>query len=156
MATNERIVQAAETLHRVLESLGWEPEQIEGDSIYSVDLGPPHLPVSSAVAAIIRPQGILAVYFNLGLIAPPERRDDVATMLALVNDELLVGEFVMDYDDGHVRCRTSVDFAGDELSETIVRNTIAAGMRAVETYASAIVDVIRDVDPHEAFAATEG
>jgi hypothetical protein len=152
MPSNSNIERAANVLRETLDLLGWEPEQVEGDTIYSVDFGPPHLPVSGAVAAIIRPDEVFVIYFNFGVIASPERRDEVARFLALVNSELVVGELVMDYDDGHVRCKSSVDFHGDELSDVLIRNAIAAAMQVVETYGDATVAVIaHDADAVDAF-----
>lgn len=153
MPSSSNIENASNTLRETLIQLGWEPEQVEGDTIYSVDFGPPHLPVSGAVAAIVRPDEIFVIYFNFGVIAAPERRDEVARFIALVNAEFIVGELVMDDDnDGHVRCKASVDFHGGELTEVLVRNTIAAAMRIVEKYGDATVAVIaHEADAIEAF-----
>jgi hypothetical protein len=152
MPTNSNIEKASNTLRETLVQLGWDPEQLEGDTIYSVDFGPPHLPVSGAVAAIIRPDEVFVIYFNFGVIAAPDRRDEVAHFIALVNSELVVGELVMDYDDGHVRCRSSFDFNGSELSGVLIRNAIAAGMRIVEGYGDAMVAVIaHEADAVDAF-----
>lgn len=134
--------QAAATLKRVMEEIGWQPEPAEGDVTgFVIDFGEPHVPISSALAAIA-PGGQFIFYINFGYEARPDRRDECARLFARLNSGLTIGNFELDYDDGQIRCKSSVDFGGGELTENLVRNTIHAAMNAVEAYAGAVTDVV--------------
>jgi len=157
MSSDERIETAVETVRRVLERLGLEPNQLAGEAIFEIDFGPPHLPVSGAVAAIVLPPEEFVIYFNFGVAADADRFEEVAEFITRANEDLIVGAFVLDYDNGHVRFRSSFSFEGADLPEKLVENAIAAGMKAVETYAEPLVDVIaRGKDAADAFEEVEG
>jgi hypothetical protein len=157
MSSDERINAAVETLRETLERLGWEPQQLDGETIFDVDFGPPHLPVSGAVAAITLPAEDFVIYFSFGVAAAEDRFEEVAEFITRANEDLILGAFVLDYGNGHVRFRSSFSFAGTELPEKLVENAIAAGMKAVETYADPLIDVIaRGKDPADAIEEVEG
>jgi hypothetical protein len=68
----------------------------------------------------------------------------------------MIGNFEMDYSDGHVRFKSSVNFRGVELSETLIRNTILSAMNAVERYADALIEVLaRGKDAEQALNEVE-
>lgn len=134
--------QSTETLQRVMKEIGWQPEPAEGDITgFVVDFGEPHVPIATALAAIA-PGGQFIFYINFGYAARPDRRDECARLLARLNSGLTIGSFEMDYDDGQIRCKSSVDFGGGELTENLVRNTILGAMKAIEAYAGAVTDVV--------------
>src|SRR6476660_7203299 len=132
---------AVQTLEQVLTEIGWEPEPNDESSFY-VDFGPPHMPVADALAAVVVDSQQFIFYINAGLAVLPERYDEVARFITRANWGLSIGNFEMDYDDGHVRFKSSVDFRGLELSEALIRNTIVPAMHAVETYGMPLIDVI--------------
>ena len=132
---------ANKTLKRVLEEIGWEPRPVDGVTGFVVDFGPPHTPIASGLAAI-SPEDQFVFYLNFGFVAAPERRDECARLIARANWGLMIGNFEMDYEDGQVRFKSSVPFAGIDLSEPLIRNAILAAMTAVEAYAEAVEDVI--------------
>jgi len=136
------ITLAAKNLQNVLVALGWEPQLDERSMGFFMDLGPPHVPVASAYAAISIDGEQFVIYFNFGIEAPEESRDEVVRFIARANWGLMIGNFEMDFDDGQVRFKSSLDFSDAELTETLIRNAIRPAMQAVETYAEAIVDVI--------------
>lgn len=140
------------TLKRVLDAIGWEPEPAESIAGFVVDFGEPHLPIADALAAITIDDRFL-FFLNFGFDAPPERRDECARLIARANWGLSIGNFEMDYEDGQLRFKSSVDFAGTELAEPLVRNALVAAMSAVEAYAAALADVIVKGDTAEAAMA---
>ena len=154
-SASPNVARAIRTLERVLTEIGWEPEPAEGIAGFAVDFGEPHLPVATALAAV-SPQEQFVLYLNFGFDAPPDRRDEFARFMARVNWVLTVGDFQLDYDDGQVRFRTSLDFADTELTEDLIRNGIRGAMAAVETYANAVADVVaRGRTAAEALASVE-
>jgi hypothetical protein len=141
-ATETRILNALNTLREALTLLEWEPEPLKDARGFSVDFGPPHLPIANALAAIAAPVEHFVIYFNFGLETPTERRDEVARFVTRANWGLTAGNFELDYDDGQLRFRSSFAFTGMELTEPMILNSIRDAMNVVEIYADAAVNVI--------------
>jgi hypothetical protein len=132
----------AHNLQRVLTALGWQPQADAQSLGFRVDLGAPHIPLANIYAAISVTGEQFVIYFNFGVSATPERRDAVARFITRLNWGLMIGNFELDYDDGQVRFKSSVDFSRTELSETMIRNAILPAMNAVETYAGQLVAIM--------------
>jgi hypothetical protein len=133
---------ALSILKKVLAEIGWDSEPDEANACFYIDFGPPHIPVSDAIAAIAEDTERFLFYVNIGPAVPSERRDEVARFITLANYGLSIGNFEMDYEEGLARFKSSVAFRGAELSEALVRNAILASMNAIEVYAEPLVDVL--------------
>jgi hypothetical protein len=134
--------KALATLERVLSEIGWEPQPEESVTGFYVDFGPTGIPVSDAFAAIAPETEQFLFYLNFGPGAPPERIEETARFITHANWGLTIGNFEMDYHDGHVRFKSSVNFAHTELSEILIRNAILSAMNAVETYVGPLIEVM--------------
>jgi hypothetical protein len=137
MATDDEL----ERLHRVLEHLDWEPQEGRTPGSYFIDFGEPHVPLSSAIAALTE-HGHFMFYAIFGVSAADDVRDEVARFITRANYGLSVGCFEMDYDDGQLQVRSSVDFNGIDLSEKLMVNVIVPAMAAAEQYGDALMDVL--------------
>jgi hypothetical protein len=140
--TNEQFERASECLGQLLAEIGWEPERTQA-GVFTVDLGPPHLPVSTALAAILRDTGQFVLYLNFGFLISSAKRDETLRFIARANWDLIVGNFELSLDDGHLRFKSSLDFDGVELSEPLIRNAVLGAMRAVEAHGTALMKVAR-------------
>lgn len=150
---NSRVTKAIEALRRVLAEIGWEPVAESPTAAFHVDFGPPHMPVSSALAAIAVDTEQFIFYVNVGVFVDADRRDEVALFITRANWNLLVGEFELDFRDGHVRAKSAIDFDGSELDEGLIRNAILGVMNTVDTYVEALLDVaLRGRTAEEAMA----
>ena len=129
-------------LGKVLTEIGWEPQPDDQTAGFYVDFGPPRIPVSDAFAAIATETEQFVFYINFGPAVPPEQMAEVAHFITLANWGLMIGNFEMDYTDGHVRFKSSVSFRGTELSEALIRNAILSAMNAVERYADALIQMM--------------
>ena len=136
------VTLAARRLQETLAGLGWDPQLDEASLGFCVDMGAPHLPIASVYAAISAEAEQLVIYFNFGMTASPERRDECARLLTRANWGLTIGNFEMDYEDGQLRFKSSLDFSESELTEQMIRNAILPAMNAVDVYAQAIANVI--------------
>ena len=102
------------------------------------------------------PQSQVVVHGVLPWAVPEQARDDMATYLTLANFGLLVGNFELSLEDGELRYKTSVDFAGCEsLPLQFVRNIVAANLRTMERYLPGLAAVADGADPQAAVAAVE-
>ena len=62
--------------------------------------------------------------------APVEKRPAVAELLTRANYGLVMGNLEMDFSDGEIRYKTSVDVDGDRLSMALIRQVVYASHAA--------------------------
>jgi hypothetical protein len=87
---------------------------------------------------------------------PAARRNAVSIFLALANYGTIIGNFEMDFNDGEVRYKTSVDFENVSLSPALIRNIIYPNVMTMDRYISGIFSLIySNRDPHEVLADIE-
>lgn len=89
--------------------------------------------------------------------APTEQRPAMAEFLARANYGLIIGNFELDFDDGEIRFKTSIDVEGDELSPALIRQVVYSNVAMMDTYLPGILAVLYgDVSPMDAIARVEG
>jgi hypothetical protein len=99
---------------------------------------------------------IVACYVSAGTLVPEERRNAAAEALTRANWGLRVGNFEMDYSDGEIRFKVSVDVEGGLLGHTMVQNMISAGISMQDRYHPALMRVLyAGAEPAEAIAEAE-
>ena len=95
-------------------------------------------------------------YSSLELRVPAAKRPDVAEFLTRANYGMLIGNFEMDYADGEVRYRTSVDVEGSELVQTMIKNIVYVNVLMMDKYLPGLMSVIyAGVSPQEAIEKVE-
>jgi hypothetical protein len=77
-----------------------------------------------------------------GTLVPEGRRAAVAEALSRINWRLRLGCFEMDWSDGELHFRTSVDVAGGCLAPAMVGSLLFAGMSAQDRYHAARMRVV--------------
>ncbi len=88
---------------------------------------------------------------------PEEKRPVVAEFITRANYGMKIGNFEMDYNDGEVRYKTSVDVENDRLSTVLISNLVYANVWTMDRYLSGLLSVIySDVTPAEAIQKIEG
>ncbi|NJK80789.1 MAG: YbjN domain-containing protein [Chloroflexaceae bacterium] len=63
-----------------------------------------------------------------------EQRPTVAEFLTRANYGMYIGNFEMDWNDGEVRYKSSIDFEGTQLNDLLIRNTIYPAVRLMDRY----------------------
>jgi hypothetical protein len=98
------------------------------------------------------------VFYSLCPVdAPEQRRPAVAEFLTRANYGLVVGNFELDYEDGEIRFKTSIDVADDRLSPALIRNIVYANVLVMDRYLPGILQVIYgQVPPIDAIRQVEG
>jgi hypothetical protein len=95
-------------------------------------------------------------YSVLQTFIPEDRRSAVAEFMTRVNYNLLMGNFEMDFEDGQVRFRTSIDVEGGQLTPIMVRNLAYTNVAVMNRYLPGVLEVAFDrVLPGEALARAE-
>jgi hypothetical protein len=87
---------------------------------------------------------------------PEEKRVEIAEFITRANYGLVIGNFEMDYADGEVRYKTSVDVEGGELTPKMIENLMRANLMTMDRYFAGVMGVLYgDRDPAEAIAEME-
>ncbi len=84
-------------------------------------------------------------------------RDNVAKFVTLANWGMTLGNFEMDYRDGEIRFKTSIDVEGGELTETMIKNVIYINVMTMDKYLQGVNKVLyNDADPQAVITEIEG
>ena len=91
------------------------------------------------------------------VLVPSGRRNAMAELLTRANYGLVVGNFELDFEDGEVRYKTSVDVEGTALSRPLVQACVYANVLMMDQYMPAIVALLAEgLEPAEALTRVEG
>ncbi len=98
-----------------------------------------------------------AVFFSvLPTVVAEDRRLAMAELLTWVNFDLVIGNFELDLDGGHVRYKTSIDVEGTELTPTLVRPLVYDNVLTMDRYLPALDAVaLEGAIPREAYRAVD-
>ena len=99
-------------------------------------------------------------YSILDTFVPEESRQKMAEFMARANYDLLIGNFEMDFRDGEMRFKTSIDVEDTEENFTsqIIRQMVYANVVTTDRYFPGIMKVMYDslCSPIEAIEHIEG
>ncbi|GAB1422396.1 YbjN domain-containing protein [Anaerolineales bacterium] len=81
------------------------------------------------------------------LNVPEESRSRMAEFLTRVNYGTILGNFEMDFRDGEIRYKTSLDYEGSHLNEALIRQIVYSNLTIFDHYWPGVMKVIyTDVD----------
>ena len=98
------------------------------------------------------------VFYSLCPIKSPEaKRIEVAETITRANYGLMIGNFEMDFSDGEIRYKSSMDVDPSVgLTDSMIKDTILANLSTHDRYFPALMDVIYGAStPTEAIAKIE-
>jgi hypothetical protein len=108
-------------------------------------------------AKVNEDQRIFVFYSVCPLAAPESKRTAIAEFIARANYGMLIGNFELDFTDGEIRYKTSIDVQGDFLSFELIKQLVYANVTMMDEYLPGIMSVIHsDVLPEDAIAQIEG
>ncbi len=88
--------------------------------------------------------------------APESRRSAAAEFITRANYNLIVGNFEMDFTDGEIRYKTSIDINPNQLIADTLKRLVYANVMTMDEYLPGIIAVIeQDVSPEVAIAQIE-
>ncbi len=122
---------AFKTLGQFLEDDGWHPQVITDRTIYRVFFGGANGDLRCYAKVDIDLE--LFLFYAIAPIKVPEpMRPIVAEYLIRANYGLRIGNFEMDFNDGEVRYKSSLDFEGEALTPNLIRNAIYAAVQTMD------------------------
>jgi hypothetical protein len=88
--------------------------------------------------------------------APEEKRISVAEFLTRANSGMMIGNFELDFNDGEISYKTSIDVEGDRLSTALIKRLVYANVMMMDEYLPGIFSVVYgNVSPADAIAQIE-
>lgn len=84
----------------------------------------------------------LIFYSYMPVNSPPDKMADVAEFLSRANRGMRIGNFELDFDDGEVRYKTSLDVEGGELTPKMVDNLLRANLTTIDRYFAGLMELI--------------
>jgi hypothetical protein len=95
-------------------------------------------------------------YSMLPINVPSDRRQKIAELLTRANYGIVIGNFEMDFRDGEVRYKTSIDVEGAELTHPLMHRLVGANLMTFDRYLPAIMSALYgDVTPQAAVEEVE-
>ena len=97
------------------------------------------------------------VFYSICPVTIPEdKRQAAAEFITRANYGLLIGNFELDFDDGEIRYKTSIDVEGDTLSQNLIKQLVYTNVTTIDEYLPGIIAVVEGkLSPQEAIAKIE-
>ncbi len=153
---NRNGLQAFELLSSYLDDDEWFPRRIEGKYAYSMSYSGKNGDLRCY--AIVRVDLEEFLFYAVAPVKVPEEvRMSIAEYLTRANYGLRIGNFELDYSDGEVRYKSSLDFEGQILTSDLIRNAIYPAVHTMDRYLPGLLRVsFGGATPHEAIEEVEG
>jgi len=147
---------ALQTLGQYLEDDGWHPTAVEGKHAYRTYYSGRNGEMRCYAQILIDLEQF--VFYVVAMLKVPEdARVAAAEYITRANYGLRIGNLEMDFSDGEVRFKGSVDFEGLELSPQLIRNTVYPAVQTMDRYLPGLLKVaFGGKTPVEAIAEVEG
>ncbi|MBK8442517.1 MAG: YbjN domain-containing protein [Sphingobacteriales bacterium] len=99
---------------------------------------------------------ILRCYALLPFNVPSNKRHEVAEFITRANYGLIIGNFEMDFEDGELRYKSTMNTDGGAVNEEVIRCLIHANIQTVDKYAIGVLKIVyADMEPKEAVKLVE-
>lgn len=84
----------------------------------------------------------LIFYSYMPVNSTPEKMADVAEFITRANRGMRIGNFELDFDDGEVRYKTSLDIEGGDLTSKMIDNLLRANLTTIDRYFAGMMELI--------------
>jgi hypothetical protein len=97
----------------------------------------------------------LIFYSLCPILATADKRNAIAEFLTRANYGMTIGNFELDYSDGEIRYKTSIDVEGDRLTPALIKNLVYTNVTMMDEYIPGIQAVLSGQAPEAAIQAIE-
>ena len=147
---------AYDTLERFLVEDEWHPQPIDGTTAYRCGFGGRNGRFR-VVAHVNVELEQLYVYVIADVNVPEATRVAVAELMTRANYGMRIGNFELDFADGEIRYKSSLDFEGEVLTDRLISNAVYPAVTTIDRYLPAILRVrFGGASPAEAVGDVEG
>lgn len=146
---------AFETLGRFLEADQWFPQVVDEQYAYRTYYKGKNGELR--IFAQVRVDLEQFIFYAISTVkVPEEARPAIAEFITRANFGLRVGNFEMDYSDGEVRYKSSLDFEGEPLTDNLIRNAVYPAVQTMDSYLPGLMKVaFGGLTPFEAIEEIE-
>jgi hypothetical protein len=96
------------------------------------------------------------VFYSLCPIAIPKpKRSKIAEFLTRANYGMTIGNFELDFNDGEIRYKTSIDVEGDRLTPALIKRLVYTNVAMMDEYLPGIQAVLAGETPEAALQQIE-
>jgi hypothetical protein len=134
-------LRAFEAVGKFMEEDGWHPQVLDDNYVYRAFFVGNNGEVTCFAQVRVDLEQFI-FYVVMPVRAPAHMRLAVAEYITRANYGLRIGNFEMDFDDGEVRYKSSIDFEGSELTPSLIRNTIYPAVQTMDRYLPGVLAVI--------------
>ena len=89
-------------------------------------------------------QSQLIFYSLYPMPIPEDKRAIVAELITKINYGMIIGNLEMDFADGELRYKTSIDVDGDRLSTALVKRLVYGNVLTMDEYLPAITAIVNE------------
>lgn len=133
--------KAFAVLREFLEGDGWHPQYVEGGDFFRMGFRGRN----GEYRVVARVRGDfdqLAIYVIAPIAVAEEHRQAVCEFVTRANYGMRIGNFELDFSDGEVRYKATVDFEGVGLAPIMVRNAIYPAAQTMDRYFPGLIAVV--------------
>ncbi|MDM8526598.1 YbjN domain-containing protein [Anaerolineales bacterium HSG24] len=128
-------------LGKFLDQDGWHPQPLEDKHVYSTNYSGQN-GMMRCYAQIRIDLEQFMFYVLVPVKSPTDNLAQVAEYITRANFGMRIGNFELDYSDGEVRYKCSLDFEGEILSDNLIKNIIYPAVQTTDKYLSGLLSVI--------------
>ena len=133
----------------------WQFQQISGEQTLRLAFQGKNGKWNCYAKARVQKQQMV-FYSICPIIVLENKRSEVAEFMTRANYGLIIGNFELDFTDGEIRFKTSIDVEGDNLTSALIKHLVYANITMMDEYLPGIVAVIENkMSPAEAIAQIE-
>jgi hypothetical protein len=153
---NANGLAAFETLGEFLEEDGWRPRRMEGKHAYS--MGYTGKNGDFRCYAVVRVDLEEFLFYVVAPVRVPDNvRAAVVEFITRANYGMRIGNYELDYSDGEVRYKSSINFEDEELTVEAIRNAVYPAVQTSDRYLPGLLRVsFGGATPLEAIEEIEG
>lgn len=110
----------------------------------------------SCYVKINQEQQTVCFYSICPVSAEADQCDAIAHFITRANYGMVLGNFELDFSDGEIRYKTSIDVEGDRLTPALVQNLVYTNVMMMDQYLPGVIAVLdQGLSPEEAIALVE-
>ena len=144
-----------DALKRFFDEDEWQYSEIEGRPALSLSFAGKNGTWTCYARAEEEKQMFL-FYSYCPVKASENKRPLLGDFITRANYGLFIGNFEMDYNDGEIRYKTSIDVEGTEINSALIKRVVYDNLAVMDKYLPGVMSVIYGgASPTEAIAEVE-
>ena len=142
-------IKACSTAVDYLQELGLEFELLDDDDREWLIVGTIETEIGQVrlMLALRADPCQIIVYAYHPLIIVSSMRPIAVELFSRINHELAIGNFELDFEDGHIRFRNGIDFTGVMLPKEMLKTAVELAFGTLATYHTPLVRTLFDDCP---------